>query len=64
MDTLTIIILIAASAGIVGLAWLGGYQIGIANGVSAERDLANRRVNGVLESLNKSKPRSKRRARK
>ena len=64
MDTLTIIILIAASAGIVGLAWLGGYQIGIANGVSAERDLANRRVNGVLDSLNKAKPRTKRRARK
>lgn len=63
MDTLTIIMATAGIAALVGLAWLGGYEIGTASGASAERELANRRVNGVLESLNKRKPRVARKRR-
>lgn len=56
MDYLNIIIGAAALLGLIGLAWLGGYELGTANGVSAERELANRRVNGLLDELNKYKP--------
>lgn len=57
MDTLTILIAIVAVALLIGLAWIGGYEIGTASGANAERELANRRVNGVLDSINKRKPR-------
>ena len=63
MDYTTIILGIVAIATLVGLAWVGGYEIGTASGASAERELANRRVNGVLESLNKRKPRVARKRR-
>jgi hypothetical protein len=66
MDTLSIIAAIVAFCAVGGLAWLGGYELGTASGASAEREMANRRVNGVLDSLNKRKPRraAKRRASK
>ncbi len=63
MDYTTIILGIVAIATLVGLAWVGGYEIGTASGASAERELANRRINGVLESVNKRKPRVARKRR-
>ena len=56
MDYLTIIIAAAALLGFVGLAFLGGYELGMAEGTDNERQLANRRVNGLLNELNKYKP--------
>lgn len=55
MDTLSILAAIAAFSAVGGLAWLGGYELGQANGITAERQSANRRVNGVLDSLNRPK---------
>ncbi|MBU3666722.1 MAG: hypothetical protein FGM15_12725 [Chthoniobacterales bacterium] len=49
MTTLTIILITAAAAIVVVLAWLGGYEIGMNSGIDAERKLANKRVNGVLD---------------
>lgn len=57
MDTLDIIIATIGAAGFVGLAWLSGYRLGAAS----ERDLADRRINGVLASINAAKPRLQRR---
>jgi hypothetical protein len=51
-----------AAMGVVGMAWLGGYRLGLANGTSAERDLADRRINGLLAQENKRKPRTRRKA--
>ena len=67
MDYITIIAVILAACGLVAMAWLGGYELGHASGSDAERDLGNRRVNALLEQMNKMKPRglvAKRRARK
>lgn len=66
MEPTTIILGTLAIAALCGLAWLGGYELGTASGANAERELANRRVNGVLDSINKRKPRraAKRRASK
>ena len=65
MDYLTIIMLTMAAAGLVGLAWLSGYEFGSTDATNSERALANQRVNGVLAELNKLKPRApKRRARR
>lgn len=66
MDYLTIIMLTMATAGLVGLAWLSGYEFGTTDATKSERALANQRVNGLLAELNKLKPRanSKRRARR
>jgi len=58
MDTLTIILCTVGVGTIVALAWLGGYEIGISAGVSAERESANRRINGVLDSINTRKPKA------
>jgi hypothetical protein len=49
-----------AAMGVVGMAWLGGYRLGLANGISTERDLADRRIAGLLAQENKRKPRAKR----
>jgi hypothetical protein len=57
MDYITIIAVMLAACGLVGMAWLGGYELGHATGADAERDLANRRVNSLLEQMNKIKPR-------
>jgi hypothetical protein len=67
MDYLTIIIVAAAALGFIGLAWIGGYELGAAEATDRERAFANRRVTGLLDELNKLKPRArapKRRARK
>jgi len=53
MDIVTITVGIAAAIGFVGLAWVGGYELGQAHGIDAERNLADRRVKGVLDELNK-----------
>ena len=60
----TIILATLALAALVGLAWLGGYELGQANGITAERQSANRRVNGVLDSVNNRKPKTQRGKRK
>ena len=57
MDYTTIILSVVVIGALVALAWLGGYELGTASGANAERELANRRVNGVLDSINKAKPR-------
>ena len=63
MDYLTIIIAAAALLGFVGLAFLGGYELGMAEGTDKARASANRRVNGLLDELNKHKPRATRKRR-
>jgi len=64
MDTLSILAAIVAFCAVGGLAWLGGYELGTASGASAEREMANRRVNGVLDSLNSRRPKSAKNKRK
>jgi hypothetical protein len=56
MDTLNIALITVALLGFVGLAYMGGYSLGIAAGIDTERALANRRVNALLDELNKYKP--------
>ncbi len=63
MDYLTIIMLTMATAGLVGLAWLSGYEFGTTDATKSERALANQRVNGLLAELNKLKPRANARRR-
>jgi hypothetical protein len=62
MDYMTIIILAAAAIAVIGLAWIGGYQIGQSCGISAERELADRRIQGLLAAENKRKPRARRKS--
>jgi hypothetical protein len=66
MDPLTIVIGTVALAALVGLAWIGGYQLGEAIGADRERDMTKPRIEGLLNELNKYKPRvtRKRRVRK
>jgi hypothetical protein len=64
MDTISIIAGIAALASLVGLAFMSGHEYGRKNGITAarlcERNLANLRVNALLKSENKRKPRTRR----
>jgi hypothetical protein len=48
MDTLTIILITAAAAGLIALAWLSGYEFGNHDATVSERALANTRINGIL----------------
>ena len=48
MDYLTIILITAAGCGLVGLAWLSGYEFGSHDATVSERALANTRINGIL----------------
>lgn len=64
MDYLTIILASAALIGFVGLAFLGGYELGEAQGTDNERALANRRINGLLEDLNSRRPKAAKNRRK
>lgn len=64
MEPTTIILATLALAALVGLAWLGGYELGQANGITTERQSANRRVNGVLDSLNSRRPKAAKNRRK
>ena len=68
MDPLTIIAATCAGFALLGLAWLGGYDTGQARGISCERELAERRIKGILArrvetviaAENKRKPRKRR----
>ena len=64
MEPTTIILATLALAALVALAWLGGYEIGQANGITTERQSANRRVNGVLDGLNSRRPKAAKNRRK
>jgi hypothetical protein len=60
MDPITIIIATGIAASLVGLAFLSGHEYGRKRGIVTERNLANLRVNAVLASENKRKPRTRR----
>lgn len=62
MDPTIIIATTLAAISVVGLAWLGGYRLGLANGISDERARANLRINGLLAQENKRKPRARRKS--
>lgn len=62
MDYMTVIITTLTAMSVVGLAWLGGYRLGLANGISDERARANLRINGLLAQENKRKPRARRKS--
>jgi hypothetical protein len=59
MDPITIIIGTGIAASLVGLAFLSGHEYGRKRGIVTERNLANLRVNAVLASENKRKPRTR-----
>jgi hypothetical protein len=65
MDPLTIIIVTTAFAALIGLAFLSGHELGRKNGLTAaricERNLANLRVNALLERENRRAPRRRNR---
>lgn len=63
MDYTTIILATVAGCAVISLAYMAGYELGTAAGSDAERELANRRINGVLDSINKTKPRASRKRR-
>jgi hypothetical protein len=63
MDPITIIIATGLTASFVGLAFLSGHEYGRKRGIVTERNLANLRVNALLERENRRAPRN-RRARK
>jgi hypothetical protein len=60
MDYLTIIAATLAAIGVIGLAWLGGYELGESNGINTQREIADRRVEAVLKKVNQRKPRTRR----
>jgi hypothetical protein len=61
MDPLTIILVTAAFAALIGLAFLSGHELGRKNGLTAaricERNLADIRIKGLLERENRRAPR-------
>jgi hypothetical protein len=61
MDPLTIIAATCAGLALLGLAWLGGYDLGQSHGISSERELADRRIKPLLDRLNKMKPTTRKR---
>jgi hypothetical protein len=67
MDPISIIILTGCLASLVGLAFISGHELGRKNGLTAaricERNLANLRVQPLIERENRRAPRN-RRARK
>ena len=63
MDPITIIVATGLTASLVGLAFLSGHEYGKKSGITIERNLSNLRVNALLQSENRRKPRT-RRARK
>jgi hypothetical protein len=64
MDTLTILLVIVGLAAFAGLVYLAGYELGQADGVTTERESANRRINGVLDSINTRRPKAAKNKRK
>jgi hypothetical protein len=57
MDPITIIIATGIAASLVGLAFLSGHEYGKKSGITTERNLANLRVNALLERENRRAPR-------
>ena len=64
MDTLTILLVIVGLAAFAGLVYLAGYELGQADGATTERESANRRINGVLDSINTRPPKTAKNRRK
>lgn len=64
MDTTTVIIATLTAISVIGLAWIGGYRLGLSSGTEAERHLADRRMNGLLDSINQRKPKTQKNKRK
>jgi hypothetical protein len=62
MEPMTVIIGTLAAMSVIGLAWIGGYQVGQSCGISAERELADRRIKGPLAAENKRKPAARRKS--
>ena len=64
MDPITIIILTAALALVVALAFISGVELGRKNGIYAsrlaQRNLANLRVQPLIERENRRAPRTRR----
>jgi hypothetical protein len=61
MDPITIIIATGLTASFVGLAFLSGHEYGRKRGIVTERNLANLRVNALLERENRRAPRRRNR---
>ena len=57
MDPLTIILMTIGAASLIGMAWLGGYQLGLTNGQRAPRRPT------VAELVNELPPRRSKAAR-
>ena len=64
MDYMTLILGTAAIAALAGLAFMSGWELGSASGIDRERESANRRINGVLDSINTRKPKAAKNKRK
>jgi hypothetical protein len=64
MDYMTLILGTAAIAALAGLAFMSGWELGSASGIDRERESANRRINGVLDSINTRKPKAAKNRRK
>jgi hypothetical protein len=62
MDITTVILATLGIASLVGLAWMGGYELGSANATAPRK--ARPTVTELVGKLNKQKPRTKRRASK
>jgi hypothetical protein len=58
MEYLTIVLAVVAGLGVITLAWLSGYENGEYSGIQSERQLADRRIAGLLAQENKRKPRT------
>jgi hypothetical protein len=59
MEYLTIVLAVVAGLGVITLAWLSGYENGEYSGIQSERQLADRRIAGLLAQENKRKPRTR-----
>jgi hypothetical protein len=57
MDYITIVAVTLAAIGFIGMAWIGGYELGQATGAERERAMTKPRIDGLLAELNKYKPR-------
>jgi hypothetical protein len=64
MDYTTLILGTTAIAALVGLAFMSGWELGSASGIDRERQSSNRRINGVLDSLNNRPSKAARNRRK
>ena len=60
MDPISIIAATGFVASLVGLAFLSGHEYGKKAGITTERNLANLRVNALLERENRRAPRNQR----